>query len=140
MPDQLRKILLFDGLCNLCNRSVLFVIKRDAQKSIRYASIQSSSGKNLLRQFNIEEAYLGSLIFIEDEKVYLKSSGALRLCRYLKGLWPVVYVFIIVPPFIRNAVYDFIAKNRYQWFGKRETCVVPTIEIKSLFLDNEEQD
>jgi predicted DCC family thiol-disulfide oxidoreductase YuxK len=139
MLKKAHKILLFDGVCNLCSGSVLFVIKRDAKKEIRYAAIQSKQGKMLLQQYHIEEAYLGSLIFIENGKPYFKSTGALRLCKYLKGLWPLVHLFIIVPPFIRNAVYDFVAKNRYQWFGKKETCMVPTVELKSLFLDNEEQ-
>lgn len=139
MLNKAHKILLFDGVCNLCNASVLFVIRRDKKKEIKYAAIQSQQGKMLLQQYHIEEAYLGSLIFIEDGKVYLKSTGALRLCKYLKGLWPVLYLFIFVPPFIRNAVYDFVAKNRYQWFGKKETCMVPTVELKSLFLDDEEQ-
>ena len=139
MLNKAHKILLFDGVCNLCNASVLFVIRRDKKKEIKYAAIQSKQGKMLLQQYHIEEAYLGSLIFIEDGKVYLKSTGALRLSKYLKGLWPVLYLFIFVPPFIRNAVYDFVAKNRYQWFGKKETCMVPTVELKSLFLDDEEQ-
>jgi predicted DCC family thiol-disulfide oxidoreductase YuxK len=139
MLNKAHKILLFDGVCNLCNASVLFVIRRDKKKEIKYAAIQSKQGKMLLQQYHIEEAYLGSLIFIEDGKVYLKSTGALRLCKYLKGLWPALYLFIFVPPFIRNAVYDFVAKNRYQWFGKKETCMVPTVELKSLFLDDEEQ-
>ncbi len=139
MLSKAHKILLFDGVCNLCNASVLFVIRRDKKKEIKYAAIQSKQGKMLLQQYHIEEAYLGSLIFIEDGKVYLKSTGALRLCKYLKGLWPVLYLFIFVPPFIRNAVYDFVAKNRYQWFRKKETCMVPTVELKSLFLDDEEQ-
>jgi predicted DCC family thiol-disulfide oxidoreductase YuxK len=139
MLNKAHKILLFDGVCNLCNASVLFVIRRDKKKEIKYAAIQSKQGKMLLQQYHIEEAYLGSLIFIEDGKVYLKSTGALRLCKYLKGLWPALYLFIFVPALIRNAVYDFVAKNRYQWFGKKETCMVPTVELKSLFLDDEEQ-
>jgi predicted DCC family thiol-disulfide oxidoreductase YuxK len=139
MLNKAHKILLFDGVCNLCNASVLFVIRRDKKKEIKFAAIQSKQGKMLLQQYHIEEAYLGSLIFIEDGKVYLKSTGALRLCKYLKGLWPALYLFIFVPALIRNAVYDFVAKNRYQWFGKKETCMVPTVELKSLFLDDEEQ-
>lgn len=139
MPETVNKILLYDGVCNLCNGSVLFVIKRDAKQSIRYAAIQSLKGKLLLRQYGIEEAYLGSLIFIDEGKVYLKSSGALRLCKYLKGWWPALYVLIFIPPFIRNAVYDIVAKYRYQWFGKKETCMVPSKELTSLFLDHEEQ-
>jgi predicted DCC family thiol-disulfide oxidoreductase YuxK len=139
MSESAAKILLFDGLCNLCNSSVLFVIKRDANKQIRYAAIQSKQGMMLMKKYGIEEAYLGSLIFIDEGKVYLRSTGALRLCKYLKGLWPMFYVLILVPPFIRNAVYDTVSKFRYRIFGKLETCMVPTIELKSLFLDDEYQ-
>jgi len=139
MSESAAKILLFDGLCNLCNSSVLFVIKRDANKQIRYAAIQSKQGMMLMKKYGIEEAYLGSLIFIDEGKVYLRSTGALRLCKYLKGLWPMFYILILVPPFIRNAVYDTVSKYRYRIFGKLETCMVPTIELKSLFLDDEYQ-
>ena len=136
MPEQASKILLFDGVCNLCNGSVLFVIKRDKKKQIRYAAIQSKQGKMLMEKYGIEEAYLGSLIFIDEGKVYLRSTGALRLCKYLKGLWPMLYLLIIIPPFIRNFFYDTISKYRYKLFGKYETCMVPTNELKSLFLDD----
>lgn len=137
MHKEIPKILLFDGVCNLCSSAVLFVIKRDAKKQIKYAAIQSEPGKMLLKKYNIEEAYLGSLIFIDQGKAYLKSSGALRLCKYLTGLWPLFYVLIFIPSFIRNAVYDLVAKYRYHWFGKKETCLVPAVELKSLFLEYE---
>jgi predicted DCC family thiol-disulfide oxidoreductase YuxK len=136
MPELASKILLFDGVCNLCNGSVLFVIKRDKKKQIRYAAIQSEQGKMLMEKYGIEEAYLGSLIFIDEGKVYLRSTGALRLCKYLKGLWPMLYLLVIIPPFIRNFFYDTISKYRYKLFGKYETCMVPTNELKSLFLDD----
>ncbi len=139
MSEQANKILLFDGVCNLCSGSMLFVIKRDAKRQIRYAPIQSKQGKMLMNKYGIEEAYLGSLIFIDEGKVYLRSTGALRLCKYLKGLWPLLYVLILVPPFIRNAFYDTVSKYRYSLFGKQETCMVPTVELKSLFLDDEYQ-
>jgi predicted DCC family thiol-disulfide oxidoreductase YuxK len=139
MPDRAIKILLFDGVCNLCNASVLFVIKRDAKKQIRYAAIQSTSGKKLMKKYGIEPGYLGSLIFIDQEKVYFSSTGALRLCKYLKGLWPLLYGLIIVPPFIRNTFYNLIAKYRYTIFGKKESCMVPTTELKSLFLEHENE-
>lgn len=139
MLKKAHKILLFDGVCNLCSGSVLFVIKRDAKRQIRYAPIQSKFGQMLMNKYGIEEAYLGSLIFIDEGKVYLKSTGALRLCKYLKGIWPLFYVLTLIPPFIRNAFYDAVAKYRYKLFGKQETCMVPTIELKSLFLDDANQ-
>jgi predicted DCC family thiol-disulfide oxidoreductase YuxK len=137
MLEQASKILLFDGVCNLCNSSVLFVIKRDVRKQIRYAAIQSKQGKMLMKKYGIEASYLGSLILIDQGKVYLRSTGALRLCKYLKGLWPALYVLILVPPFIRNGFYDIISKYRYKLFGKQETCMVPSLEFKSLFLEDD---
>ena len=116
---------------------MMFVIKRDKKRQIRYATIQSKQGKKLMNKYGIEETYLGSLIFIDEGKVYLRSTGALRLCLYLKGLWPLLYVFIIVPPFVRNTFYDTVSKYRYSLFGKQEKCMVPTLELKSLFLDDE---
>jgi len=139
MFEQANKILLFDGVCNLCSGSMMFVIKRDSKRQIRYAAIQSKQGKMLMNKYGIEEAYLGSLIFIDEGKVYLRSTGALRLCKYLKGLWPLLYVLILVPPFIRNAFYDTVSKYRYTLFGKQETCMMPSVELKSLFLDDEYQ-
>ncbi|MCC6251015.1 MAG: DUF393 domain-containing protein [Bacteroidia bacterium] len=139
MWDKDHKILLFDGVCNLCNSTVNFVINRDRKKQIRYAAIQSPAGKKLLMKYNISPNYLSSLIFIDQEKVFLNSSGALRLCLYLKPLWPLMYVFIIVPPMLRNAIYNIIANNRYKWFGKLETCMVPSTQVQSLFITNENE-
>ncbi len=137
MPNQPHKILLFDGVCNLCNNTVLFVIKRDRKKQIRFGAIQSQEGKKLLQKFGIDQQYLGSLIFIDEGKVYLKSSGALRLSKYLSVLWPLLYALMVIPAFIRNPIYDFVAANRYKWFGKKEVCMIPTPELKSLFLNDE---
>lgn len=137
MPNQPHKILLFDGVCNLCNNTVLFVIKRDRKKQIRFGAIQSQEGKKLLQKFGIDQQYLGSLIFIDEGKVYLRSSGALRLSKYLSGLWPLLYALMVLPAFIRNPIYDFVAANRYKWFGKKEVCMIPTPELKSLFLNDE---
>lgn len=137
MPNQPHKILLFDGVCNLCNNTILFVIKRDRKKQIRFGAIQSQEGNKFLQKFGIDQQYLGSLIFIDEGKVYLKSSGALRLSKYLSGLWPLLYALMVIPAFIRNPIYDFVAANRYKWFGKKEVCMIPTPELKSLFLNDE---
>ena len=139
MLDKTNKILLFDGVCNLCSGSVFFIIKRERNKLIRYAAVKSTQGKLLLKKYGIKDDYLGSLIFIDDGKAYFKSTGALRLCKYLKSLWPLLYALIVVPSFLRNSVYDFVAKNRYQWFGRKESCMFPTFELKSLFLNDENQ-
>jgi predicted DCC family thiol-disulfide oxidoreductase YuxK len=128
-------IVLFDGVCNLCNRSVQFIIKRDKEGLFRFASLQGKTGQSLLQQFNLPTGDLNSFVLIENGKVYTRSTGALRMLRRLKGGWKLLYAFIIIPPFIRNAVYSWIAKNRYKWYGKTEACMIPTPELKSRFLE-----
>ncbi|ATL48580.1 thiol-disulfide oxidoreductase [Chitinophaga caeni] len=126
-------IIFFDGVCNLCNSSVLFIIKRDKKAHFRFASLQSALAKEML-----PPALLGisSIVLLEDGQYHTKSSAALRIARKLDGLWPVLYPGIIIPRFIRDAVYNFIAANRYRWFGKRETCMLPTAELKNRFMDH----
>ncbi|MBL7745479.1 MAG: thiol-disulfide oxidoreductase DCC family protein [Chitinophagaceae bacterium] len=128
-------VVLFDGVCNLCNRSVQFIIKRDKQKKIRFASLQGKKGQALLQQFSLPVNNLNSFVLAEGDKVYRRSSAALRVARHLGGGWKLLYGFMIVPPFIRDAVYTLIAQNRYRWFGKREECMVPAPELKDRFLD-----
>ena len=127
--------ILFDGVCNLCNGTVHFIIKRDKKKLIRYAALQSDTGLQLLQQSGLTWKDMQSFVFIESKKVYTRSTAALKVCRYLKAGWPLFYGFIIVPRFIRDGIYNLIARNRYKWFGKREQCMVPSQEIKSRFLD-----
>lgn len=111
------------------------MIKHDPKRHFRFASLQGNFGQSVLEKFGLPVGELGSFILLEDEKIYTRSSGALRVTRHLSGLWPVLTVFTIIPPFIRNAVYNWVAKNRYQWFGKKETCWVPNQELRDLFLD-----
>ena len=127
-------IILFDGLCNFCNAAVNFVLKRDQQGTIKFAALQSEIGQQLLQQHHLSITDLNSFVFIHHSQAHTKSTAALKVCRHLKGAWPLLYGLIIVPAFIRNGVYDFIAKNRYRWFGKKATCMVPTPEMKSKFL------
>ena len=128
-------ILLFDGHCTLCTNSVQFVLKHEKNKNIQFASLQSTIGKKLLQEHHINPNEVDSLVLIINEKVYTKSSGALQLTKYLKGLYPLLFGFIVVPSFIRNAVYDYVARNRYKWFGKSDHCMVPTPELKERFLE-----
>jgi len=127
-------IILFDGVCNFCNGAVNFTIKRDKKKEIKFAALQSETGAVLLKQYGLPVNDLRSFLFIENGKVYNRSTAALKVCRHLTGLWPLCYGFIIVPSFIRNGIYDFIAKNRYKWFGQREECMLPTPEVRARFL------
>lgn len=127
-------VILFDGICNFCNSAVNFTIKRDKHKKIKFAPLQSDTGKSILKQHGLPENYSSSFLFIENGKLYNRSAAALRVCRYLSGLWPLCYSLIIIPAFIRNAVYDFIAKNRYKWFGQKDACMVPTPDVRARFL------
>ena len=133
--DHPHPVILFDGVCNLCHSSVQFMIPRDPQRKLRYASLQSEFGQWALKKLNMPLEDLDTMVLIENGKAYRKSSAALLVSRHLKGIWKLLYIFIILPPFIRNPVYNFIAKNRYRWFGKQETCWIPTPEIKELFLE-----
>ncbi len=130
-----RPIILFDGVCNFCNSAVNFVIKRDTNSTIKFATLQSEVAHKLLAASELPSNDLASFIFIDNNKIYTRSTAALRVCHYLKNLWPLMYGFIIVPKFIRDAVYNWISKNRYQWFGKKEECMIPTAGIKARFLN-----
>jgi len=132
--NQEHDVLLFDGVCNLCNSSVNFIIDRDPKQHFRFAALQSDYGQEKLKELGFNQESFDSLVLLSNGKVYRKSSAALRIAKKLNGLWPALYLFIIVPPFIRNAVYDLIGKNRYRWWGKRDSCRMPTPELKQRFV------
>ncbi len=127
-------VILFDGVCNFCNSSVQFVIKRDPKRYFRYAPLQSAYGQAELARYGLPVESFGSFVLVEDGKAYTRSTASLRVARKLSGAWPVLYAFIIVPAFLRNMVYEFIAQNRYRWFGKRAQCMIPNAEQRALFL------
>jgi len=127
-------VIFFDGVCNLCNGAVQFIIARDPQNRFKFAALQSEFAKNYLSSFRLKVKHGDSFVLLENGKVYEQSAAALRIAKKLGGLWPLLYGLIIVPPFIRNAVYKSIARNRYKWFGKQESCWIPTPELKSRFL------
>lgn len=128
-------VILFDGVCNLCNGFVQFLIVRDRKRRFRYASLQSEVGQALMQSVGLPVDEINTVVLLEGGKAYTHSDVALRVARQMGGLWPLAVLFYIVPKFIRDAVYNWIARNRYRWFGKRESCMVPTPELKSLFLD-----
>ncbi|SRX73767.1 thiol-disulfide oxidoreductase DCC family protein [Aequorivita antarctica] len=132
--NEKHKIILFDGVCNLCNGAVTYIIKHDKKNVFKFAALQSEIGKQLVAKFNIDTEKVDSIILIDDEKHYEKSSAALHITKNLSGAYPLLFGFMIVPKFIRNAVYDYIARNRYKWFGKKESCMIPTKELKAKFL------
>jgi predicted DCC family thiol-disulfide oxidoreductase YuxK len=130
-----RPVVLFDGVCNLCNRIVQFIIKRDKKKQFLFASLQGKTGHEVLKKFNLPVNDFNSFIVLEDDKIYTRSTAALRMLKKLGSGWKLFYGFIIFPRFIRNAIYNWIARNRYKWYGKRNECMVPTPELKERFLD-----
>lgn len=131
---QSHNIILFDGICNLCNSSINFIIKRDKNDLFKFATLQEEQGISLLKRYGIDTIDTDSIILIEDGKAFIKSSAALRIAKKLQYAWPLLYGFIIIPTFIRNWVYDYVAKNRYKWYGKKDRCMIPTPELKSKFL------
>ena len=129
-------ILLFDGVCNLCAASVRFVIRRDTRKHFRFAPLQSPQGRNLLRRIGLPDDSFSGMVLVEGDDYFTQSAAALRIARRLRWPWPLLYVFTVVPRFLRDPVYRLIASNRYRWFGKRETCWVPTPELEDRFVED----
>ena len=127
-------IILFDGVCNLCNTAVQFVIRRDHTNHFLFASLQSQEGKKILAENNLPENEMSSFILFENGNVYDRSTAVLKVVRKLKGWWRFLYSFIMVPKFIRDGIYRVISKNRYQWFGKKNECMIPTPELRARFL------
>jgi predicted DCC family thiol-disulfide oxidoreductase YuxK len=128
-------VLLFDGECNLCNHAVQFVIARDPKAYYRFAALQSVVGQHLLEQYQLPISQFDTIIMIQNNQVYTKSTAALRIVRKLYRLWPFLYIFIMIPKLIRDPLYDWIARNRIKWFGRRDSCMMPTLEIKMRFLE-----
>jgi predicted DCC family thiol-disulfide oxidoreductase YuxK len=127
-------IILFDGVCNFCNSSVQFIIKRDPTGYFKFASLQSETGQQLLKKYGVSKE-IDSLIVIEKQSVYIKSSAALQISRKLTGFWSFFSILRVFPPLFRDYLYDLVAKNRYNWFGKSDNCMLPTAEMKKRFLD-----
>lgn len=133
---EAKKIILFDGVCNLCNGAVQFIIKRDKKSVFKFASLQSEIGKQLTKERGIDTELLDSIILIEPGIAYYsKSTAALEIMKSFGGIWNATRLFTILPEGFRDIVYDFIAKNRYKWFGQKDACMIPSPELKSRFLD-----
>ena len=133
--DVNKKIVLFDGVCNLCSNSVQFILKRDKKNQFIFGSLQGKAGQQYLAKYNLPANTFNSFMLVEDETLHTLSTAALRMLRHLGGGWSLLYAFIIVPKFIRDAIYKWIAKNRYNWFGKKDACWIPTPALKAKFLD-----
>jgi predicted DCC family thiol-disulfide oxidoreductase YuxK len=135
MIDTSGDAILFDGVCNLCERWVQFVIRRDRAGRYRFAALQSQVGARLAADHGIDAGAMASLVLLENGRAYHRSDAALRVARRLDGGWPLLSVLRVVPRFIRDAAYDWIAANRYRWFGRKDACMVPTPELRARFLD-----
>lgn len=129
-----KPIILFDGICNLCNGAVQFIIKHDPEKKFFFTSLQSVAGQQLLKQYNLPSENFNSFLLLQDDTIFSKSTAALKVASQLKSAWKLLYIFIIVPKYIRDAVYSYIAANRYKWFGKKDNCMMPTPELQARFL------
>ncbi|MFK7798015.1 MAG: thiol-disulfide oxidoreductase DCC family protein [Aureispira sp.] len=130
-------IVLFDGVCNLCDQSVQFIIQHDPKQRYKFAPLQSDLAKDLLQEHQLNPKDLERAVLIENGKAYTHSTASLRVVRHLSGAWPLLYVFILVPRFIRDAVYRWVARNRYRWFGQKDSCAMPTPENRARFLVDE---
>ena len=126
--------ILFDGVCNFCNASINFIIDRDRKGIFKFAALQSEIGQELLKKFSLKTRDFDSIVALEGDKVYQKSDAALEIARKIDGIWKIFYIFKIIPAFLRNSVYDLIARNRYRFFGRTDACRIPTPELKARFL------
>lgn len=135
VENQYSNLILFDGVCNLCSSSVQFIINRDPKSRFRFASLQSETGKKLLEKFQLPVDALYSIILVQGNSYLERSDAALEIARKLSGLWPLFYAFKIVPNVLRDPIYNWISRNRYKWFGKKDACWLPTPELKARFVD-----
>ena len=133
MPTN-NPIILFDGVCNFCNTAINFVLKQDKKGIFRFAPLQSEVGQRLLQEYNLSTKEFDSFVLIDNGKVYKKSAASLRVMNKLPWYWKEAQLLRIIPTAFRDAIYDFIARNRYKWFGKKEQCMIPTPEMRNRFL------
>ena len=129
------KVILFDGVCNLCNDSVNWIIDHDKKNLFKFSALQSEYGKGIVAKYNLTGNYMDTAIFLDEENIFLRSDAVLRILKHFGGIYSLAYLFIIVPAFIRNFVYQVVSENRYRWFGKMDTCRIPTPELKARFLE-----
>ncbi len=127
-------ILLFDGVCNLCNASVQWIITHDVRDTFRFAALQSETGQALLKRFGLDQVHFDSVVLVAGDRIFTHSDAPLEIARRLGGFWKLAYALKIIPRFLRDAVYNWIARNRYRWFGRQEACMLPRPEWKARFL------
>ena len=128
-------VILFDGVCNLCNGFVQFIIQQDPSGKFKFASLQSAYAREKLAGAAINQSNLDTVVFLHDGKLYTKSTAALKIARHLGNGWSLLYPLVYLPKFFRDGIYNLIAKNRYKWFGRQESCMLPSPDLSSRFLD-----
>ena len=133
-PPPGHALILFDGVCNLCNGAVNFVIDHDREGVFKFGALQAEAAQPVLARLGLAPDKLDSVMLVEGDRYYEKSTAALRIARRLSGAWPLLYAFVVVPRPVRDAVYDWVAANRYRWFGRRESCRLPTPALQAQFL------
>jgi predicted DCC family thiol-disulfide oxidoreductase YuxK len=135
-PAAGHALVLFDGVCNLCNGSVQFIIDRDPRGYFTFAALQSEAAAPALSRCGRDPEMLDSIVLVEEGRCFTRSTAALRIARRLSGLWPAFYLGIVIPRVLRDMLYDLIARHRYRWFGRTESCRIPTPELRARFLDD----
>ena len=131
-----KKLILFDGVCNLCNNAVLKIIRQDKNDIFLFTSIQSNVGKNIINELGIDISKIDSIVlYIPGGKYFIKSEAVFKIANEFKGAWKIIQIFRIFPDFLNNLFYDFVARNRYRWFGKKEECMIPSKKLNSKFLN-----
>lgn len=134
-PSVAGRTVLFDGVCNFCNATVNFIIARDPAMHFSFAALQSKSGQSLLREFGLETSDFDTIVLIDQGRPFIKSTAILRILRDLKWPWPALSALAILPASFRDLFYDLVSRNRYHWFGKRESCRIPTPAFQERFLE-----
>lgn len=130
-----QSVIIFDGVCNFCNSSVNFIMKRDVEGKFMFTANQSEAGQKILKENNVNVENISTFFLYEKGVIYSKSTAALKVARQLPFAWNLLYGLIVIPAFLRDSIYDFIAANRYNWFGKKESCRIPTPIERSRFLN-----
>ena len=128
-------VILFDGVCNFCNAAVNWVIKRDKKNIFKFASLQSTYGAQIIKNHNLSNQYLNTVVLVENDKNYMRSAAVLRILNHLGGIYSAACIFMIIPPPILNFFYNIVAKYRYRWFGKKDSCMVPDASLKEKFIN-----
>ena len=135
IPEN-KKLILFDGVCNLCNDVVLKIIRQDKNDIFLFSALQSNTGKNIINELGIDISKIDSIVlYIPGGNYFIKSEAVFKIANEFKGAWKIIQIFRVLPVFLNDFFYDFIARNRYRWFGKKEECMIPTKKLNSKFLN-----